>query len=184
MGTAKNGMPFCIAWLWNQTRRPAPDRCVSGGWVSGGRQRSRWTGISHHRSRYRDQRSAPSTHTRSVVRRQTRQKTPKLKTKTGESKSKRSSGLVRDSDNYLLCQPPERRVAEELTICTVAGEYTKPAIAGIHFTARPGNEHKETEEIAGNPGQRVEAVRQQLEEGARHERSALHVTRRYATTNP
>ena len=36
----------------------------------------------------------------------------------------------------------------------------------------------------GQPGQRVEAVRQELEDGARHERSALHVTRRYATANP
>ena len=62
--------------------------------------------------------------------------------------------------------------------------FAQEEIRGSQCEARPGNEREETEEIAGDQGQRVEAVRQQLEDGARHERSALHVTRRYATANP
>ena len=44
-------------------------------------------------------------------------------------------------------------------------------------------EHDQRDEIARDGGQRIEAVCQQLEDGARHERSASHVTRRYATAN-
>ena len=47
---------------------------------------------------------------------------------------------------------------------------------------RPSEDLAGTDEIAGDQGQRVEAVRQQLEDGAGHERSALHVTRRYTKT--
>ena len=56
-------------------------------------------------------------------------------------------------------------------------------VLGSQCAARPGNEHEETDEITRDEGQRVEAVCQQFEDGAGHERSALHVTRRYATAN-
>ena len=46
---------------------------------------------------------------------------------------------------------------------------------------RPGNRQEETDEIAGDEGQGSEAVCQQSEDGAGQERSALQVTRRYAT---
>ena len=39
------------------------------------------------------------------------------------------------------------------------------------------------DDIARDEEQRGEAVCQQLEDGAGHERSALHVTRRYVTAN-
>src|SRR5262245_45847021 len=39
------------------------------------------------------------------------------------------------------------------------------------------------DEIARDGGQRGEAVCQRLEDGAGHERPALHVTRRYVTAN-
>ena len=61
--------------------------------------------------------------------------------------------------------------------------FAQEKILGSQCAARPGNEHEETEEIAGEPEQRVEAVRQQLKNGARHERLTLHVTRRYAAAN-
>ena len=49
-------------------------------------------------------------------------------------------------------------------------------VLGSQCATRPGNKHQETDEITRDEGQRVEAVCQQLEDGARHERSALHVT--------
>ena len=57
--------------------------------------------------------------------------------------------------------------------------FAQEEVLGSQCAARPGNEHEETDEIAHHEGQRG----QQLEDGAGHERSALHVTRRYATAN-
>jgi hypothetical protein len=51
------------------------------------------------------------------------------------------------------------------------------------FSAASARRDRETSEIVGNEGQRGEAVCQQLEDGAGHKRSALHVTRRYTTAN-
>ena len=71
-----------------------------------------------------------------------------------------------------------------LTLLEQSELFAQEEILSSQCAARPGNEHEETEEIARDEGQRVEAVLQQLEDGARHERSALHVTRSYATANP
>jgi hypothetical protein len=59
--------------------------------------------------------------------------------------------------------------------------FAQEEVLGSQCAARPRSEHDQMDEIARDGGQRIEAVCQQLEDGARHERSASHVTRRYAT---
>ena len=50
--------------------------------------------------------------------------------------------------------------------------FAQEEVLGSQCAARPGNEQEETEEIAGNEGQRGEAVCQQSENGAAHEHPA------------
>jgi len=61
--------------------------------------------------------------------------------------------------------------------------FAQEKILSSQCATRRGKEHEETEEIAGDPEQRVEAVCQQLKDGAQHERLTLHVTRRCAAGN-
>ena len=61
--------------------------------------------------------------------------------------------------------------------------FAQEEVLGSQCAARPGNKHEEADEIAGEAGQRGEAACQQLEDGAGHERSALHITGRYALAN-
>ena len=54
-------------------------------------------------------------------------------------------------------------------------------VLGCQCAARPGSEHEKTDEITRDEGQSVEAVCQQLEDGAGHERSALRDVTRLPT---
>jgi hypothetical protein len=71
----------------------------------------------------------------------------------------------------------------ELALLEQGELFAQEKVLGSQCAARPGNEHQETDEITSDEGQRVAAVCQQFEDGAGHERSALHVTRRDATAN-
>jgi hypothetical protein len=61
--------------------------------------------------------------------------------------------------------------------------FAQEEVLGSQCAARPRSEHDQMDEIARDGGQGGEAVCQRSKDGARHERSASNVTRRYASAN-